>query len=60
MLIKTSAIFKPGVIAAYSVFTLQSANIASCIESVLKVNDEVTVSEERYSFDINGIEGGKK
>jgi hypothetical protein len=59
MLIITSEIFKPGVIAAYPVFTLEHANIASSLESVLKVNDEVKVSKERYSFsfDINGIEG---
>jgi len=50
MLIITSVIFKLGVIAAYSVLTLQPANFTWLIESVLKVNDEGKVSEERYSF----------
>ena len=56
-LITISVIFILGVMAACSVLTLRPANFAWPIESVLKVNDEGEVSEERYSFsfDTKGI-----
>ena len=43
-------LFLIGTFAACSVLTLTPANFAWPIESVLQVNDEGEVSEERYSF----------
>jgi hypothetical protein len=56
-LITISVILLLGIIAACSVLTLQPANFAWPIESVLKVNDEGNVNDERYSFsfDAKGI-----
>ena len=50
-------LFLIGTFTACSVLTLTPANFAWPIESVLKVNDEGKVSEERYSFsfDAKGI-----
>ena len=50
-------LFLVGTFTACSVLTLTPANFAWPIESVLKVNDEGEVSEERYSFsfDAKGI-----
>ncbi len=50
-------LFLIGTFTACSVLTLTPANFAWPIESVLKVNDEGEVSEERYSFsfDAKGI-----
>ena len=41
--------------AACSVLTLQPANFAWPIESVLPVNDEGVVMEERYSIEFNTV-----
>ena len=41
--------------AACSVLTLQPANFAWPIESVLTVNDEGVVTEERYSIEFNTV-----
>ncbi|RLC50107.1 MAG: hypothetical protein DRI23_07760 [Candidatus Cloacimonadota bacterium] len=43
-------LFLTGTFTACSVLTLAPANFAWPIESVLKVNDEGEVNEERYSF----------
>jgi len=43
-------LFLIGTFTACSVLTLTPANFAWPIESVLQVNDEGEVSEERYSF----------
>jgi len=50
-------LFLIGTFTACSVLTLTPANFAWPIESVLQVNDEGEVSEERYSFsfDAKGI-----
>ena len=50
-------LFLVGTFTACSVLTLTPANFAWPIESVLQVNDEGEVSEERYSFsfDAKGI-----
>ena len=50
-------LFFVGTFTACSVLTLTPANFAWPIESVLQVNDEGEVSEERYSFsfDAKGI-----
>jgi hypothetical protein len=55
MLVRILLVIFLSALAACSVLTLQPANFAWPIESVLAVNDEGMVSEDRYSIELNTV-----
>ena len=54
-LITISVVIFLGLLAACSVLTLQPVNFAWPIESVLEVDDDGNVSEDRYALEFNTV-----